>query len=53
MRKLKVIIEVTGGVATVTEKPKGIAVLIINHDNPSRQGYNIQEEIDQCAVIKD
>lgn len=33
MDKLKVVIEVSGGVAEVTKCPKNVEVIIIDHDN--------------------
>lgn len=42
---MKVIIEVTGGVAYVVKKPEGVELVIIDNDNPSKETYSANEEV--------
>lgn len=42
----QVVVEVTGGVAEVTQKPVGVAVVVVDHDNgTTRDTLNAADEV--------
>lgn len=40
-----VIIEISGGVAVCVQKPAGIGLIIIDHDNPSEEVFQPEDVV--------